>query len=310
MKVLVTGGAGFIGSNITEALVEKGYEVTVLDSLFLGREANLKSVIDRIDFVKGDVCNRQVVFNVMKGVDYVLHQAAASSSPMFSENLKGAVAVNIEGFINVLDAARENSVKRIVHACTSSVYGSNPVPHSESMPVEPPNFYSASKFGAEHIAKIYSSEYGLETVGLRYFSVYGPHEKAKGRFANTVSQFMWDMKEDRAPVIYGDGSQTRDFTYVRDTTEANMMAMKKPGVSGEIFNVGTGISKSFNDIIMMLNAALGTNVKPKHIINPLKSYVGDTLADTAKAESVLGFKARTSIEDGIKEIVSLDESRM
>ncbi|MBI5347244.1 MAG: SDR family NAD(P)-dependent oxidoreductase [Candidatus Aenigmarchaeota archaeon] len=310
MKMLVTGGAGFIGSNLTEILVENGHEVVVLDNLFLGKKENLSSAVDSIEFVEGDVCDRQLVFEIMKDVDYVFHQAAASSSPMFAKDLRGAVAVNVDGLINVLEAAKMYGVKRVVHACTSSIYGNNPVPHSEDMHVEPPNAYAASKFAAEHIGRIYSAENGLETVGLRYFSVYGPHEKAKGKFANTVSQFMWDMKDGRTPVIFGDGSQTRDFTFVRDVAAANILAAKRPGISGQIFNVGTGVSKSFNDIIDMLNAGLGTSITPKYVNNPIKNYVKDTLADTRKAEKMLGFRARISLEEGIKEIVSLEESRM
>jgi UDP-glucose 4-epimerase len=304
MKALVTGGAGFIGSNLAKMLVEQGLDVTVLDNLSLGVEENLSSIRDKIKFVKGDICNRELVFHLTEGMDFVFNQAAASSSPMFHDDFRRSVAVNTDGFVNVLDAAKAANVKRVIYASSSSIYGDNAPPHREDMKVVPTNFYSATKLHNEHLAKIYTKQFGLQTVGFRYFSVYGPNERAKGKFANTVSQFMWDMKEGKRPLIYGDGSQTRDFTFVKDICRANILAtdMSK-NIGGEVFNLGTGIAKSFNDTIVMLNAALGTNIDAERIANPISNYVAHTLADTTKAEQLLGFKAEYSLEDGLKEIV-------
>lgn len=302
MKILVTGGAGFIGSNIVEGLIEN--EVVVLDDFSLGSVENLENVKDIVTLIKGDV-RKENDIKKAGNVDVIFHEAAASSSPMFDKDPRNGYAVNVDGFLNILEFARKNDAK-VIYASTSSIYGSLPIPHSESAKVEPPNFYAASLYARENIAKLYSDIYGLETIGLRYFSVYGPHEKAKGRFANTVSQFLWSMKKGKSPIIYGDGSQTRDFIFVKDVVKANLLAMEKAKrLSGEVFNVGSGVAKSFNDVVKILNSVLGKNIKPKYVENPIKNYVYHTLADTKKAKEKLGFEAKVTLEEGINIIKDL-----
>ncbi len=302
MKILVTGGAGFIGSNIVEELVRLGHNVVVLDNLFMGSEENLRDVKDSITFVKGDIRDEKVVSKVSGGCDIIFNEAAASSSPMFFKDLRGAVSVNVDGFINVLNAAKDNSA-RLVYASTSSIYGNNSPPLKEDMEVHPVNFYSSTKLINEHLASLFSKEYGIESVGLRYMSVYGPHEESKGMFANLVSQFLWAMQKDEQPVIYGDGSQTRDFTYVKDIVRANIIAMKSMRGSGDVFNVGSGNATSLNELVGILNKILGKKIKPKYVPNDVKNYISTQEADVSKIKKMLGFETGFSLEEGIRDMI-------
>lgn len=302
IKILVTGGAGFIGSHLVEALVEEGHDVIVLDDFSLGKEENLSSVKNYIQIVKGDVRDEILVKKLAKDINVIYNEAAASSSPMFFSNLKDAFSINVNGFINILNAAKENNAK-VIYASTSVVYGNSKLPFREDMEVNPPNFYSASKLSQEHIAKIFSQEYGIDTIGLRYMSVYGPHEKSKGIYANLVSQFLWAMKKGEQPVIYGDGTQTRDFIYVKDVVQANILAMKR-GDSSEIFNVGTGKSISLNELVRILNRILNTNIEPKYVECKVKNYMMSQQADLTKIRKMLGFNPKYDLEAGIMELLN------
>jgi nucleoside-diphosphate-sugar epimerase len=305
MKMLVTGGAGFVGSNLAEMLVNRGHDVVVLDNFSLGREENLCSIKNKITVVKGDIRDRDLMMKITKGVDVIFNQAAASSRPMFLKDLKDALSVNIDGFVNVLDSARKNGVKRVVYASTSSLYGNNTPPLKESMKIEPVNFYASSKLMNEHIASCYSTEHGIETIGLRYMSVYGPREEGKGIYANLVSQFLWSMKKNEQPVIYGDGKQTRDFVYVKDVCQANILAAtSKKKISCNVFNVGTGKATSLNDIVSMINSLLGRKIKPKYVKNTVKNYIFMQQADIAKARKELDYSPKYDLKHGIKEIIS------
>lgn len=304
MKVLVTGGAGFIGSNLAEALVEKGHDVTILDNFFLGVEKNLAKIGNNVKLVKGDIRDYDLVLKLTKNMDVIFHQAAASSSPMFRENLKDALSVNIDGTVHVLNAAKINNVKRVVYASTSSIYGNAPSPLREDMPVKPVNFYASSKLMKEHLAALFGLEYGLETVGLRYASIYGPHEEGKGRFANLVSQFLWAMKKGEQPIVYGNGKQTRDFTYVKDICQANILAATtKKKMIGEVLNAGTGKATSFNKLIEILNMMLATKLKPKYVKVPIKNYIDTQMHDITKISRALGYKPQYTLERGIAEML-------
>ncbi len=306
MKCLVTGGAGFIGSNLVKTLVAEGHEVIALDNFSLGRKENLAEVLKEIELIKGDVMDAGLLRRLTRDVEIIFHQAAASSSGMFMEKLGYAMAVNVQGFINLLETARENGVKRIVHASTSSIYGNSPPPLKEDDKVVPPNFYSASKLVCEHLGRIYSSEYGLETVALRYMSVYGPGERSKGKYANLVSQFLWAMQRGERPVIWGDGNQTRDFVYVKDVVRANLLAAKARGISGEVINVGTGKETTLNELVSILNGMLGTNIRPKYVRIPVKNYIFRQRADMRKARRLLGYEPLYSLRDGIRELLKID----
>ena len=303
-RALVTGGAGFIGSNIVEKLVEKNIEVVVLDDLFLGSEDNLSGVRDEIEFIQGSVLDTGKVSEAMEGVDVVFHQAARSSSPMHKENPAEGARVNIEGFINVAEAAVDEEVEKIVYASTSSMYGSVEPPHNEDMDLEPVNLYTASKMSREMYARCYSYTDKIETTGLRYFSVFGPHEKAKGKYANVVTQFLWKMMDDEQPVIWGDGTQERDFVYVEDVAEANISAAKrKKELDGEVINIGPGNPVTFNEVVEKLNDALGKDIEPEKIENPRDKYVKQHRADNDKARELLDWEPRYGFEEGLKKTV-------
>jgi UDP-glucose 4-epimerase len=302
MKYLVTGGAGFIGCNIALWLRKEGHQVIAADDLSLGMRENLGA----IHLERGDVRDRAFMDWVTEDVDGIFHDAARSSASMFSPDPRDGIDININGFTNVLEAARRYDLP-VVYASTSSLYSRCPPPHSEFQEVVPGSFYEMSMLTREGIAKLYTDLYGMNLVGLRYFSVYGPHEQHKGKYANNVSQFLWGMFQGERPVIYGDGSQSRDFTYIDDVVEANILAMRSR-LRGEIINVGTGVSYSFNSVVEKLNAALGTNIAPKYVKNPLKNYVMHTLAETSKAEKLLGFKAKVTLDEGIDRTVKYNSS--
>jgi UDP-glucose 4-epimerase len=300
MKILVTGALGFIGSNITERLVKEGHEVTALDNLHTGSEENIAAVKGKIRIIKADSGS---VGTMTEKFDAILHQGVYSSSPMYKDN-PNLTAKAIDEWISILEYARKNknSVK-LVFASSSSLYNGNNPPHKEDMPILVKDYYTEARYAMERMAKLYSDLYGVNSIGLRYFSVYGPHERSKGKYANLITQFLWEMKAGRPPVILGDGKQTRDFVYVDDVVEANLLALSCK--KHDIFNIGTGKSVTITDMAALLAKKLGKDTKPKYEPNRIKNYVQHTLADTNKAASLLGFKARISLEEGIGRLVTL-----
>jgi len=300
MKFLVTGALGFIGSNLTERLVKEGHEVTALDNLHTGSESNIDSINERVRFVKGNACE---IEKMDEKFDGIFHQGVYSSSPMYKQN-PHLVADAINDWISILEYAKKNKV-RVIWAATSSVYNGHSPPHTEDLEVKITDFYTEARYEMERLAELYHKLFSVQVIGLRYFSVYGPNEKSKGNYANLISQFLWAMQKDEAPVIYGDGSQTRDFTYVDDIVEANMLAMNKSDLSFGIYNAGTGKSITINEMVTLLNKKLGKNIKSEYIENKIKNYVKDTLADTTKAEKELGFKAKVDLEQGIEKLIEL-----
>jgi UDP-glucose 4-epimerase len=299
MRVLVTGGAGFIGSNITEKISED-HDVIVLDDLYLGSKKNVDDY--GVEFVRGSVMDVELVNRVCKQCDYVFHNAAMSSSPMFKEQPELGMEVNVLGFMNVMKSALDNGVKKVIYASTSSMYNGNPLPFSENQPITAKTFYEASFRTREIVAQTYYYENNLSSIGLRYFSVYGPKELHKGQYANNISQFLWDMMEGKSPLIYGDGTQRRDFTFVHDVVSANLLAMIS-NIDFGIFNVGTGIGTSFNELVALINKILCTSIESKYIENPLKNYVHDTIADLSLISKSLGYKPQWSLEKGIRFLV-------
>ncbi len=301
-KILVTGGAGFIGSNFCN--LNKGkYEITALDNLFLGDTRNLD---EDIRFIEGDACKMEDL-NKVGPVDYVVHLAGTSSAPMFmGDGLVKGYVNSVESFMTVLEWARKNGTKKVVYASTSSLYGNNPLPLTEDQNVTPLNHYAVTKQVYEHAGACYNQVYPeMDIIGFRFMSVYGPNEEAKGQYANLVSQFCWDMARGLEPVIYGDGSQTRDFTNVRDVVQGITLAIETDKKLGaDVFNIGTGKATSLNEIIEALEAAFDNGVKAKYIENPVKEgYVKGQWADIAKIKNVLGYEPKVKLEDGIKEQV-------
>lgn len=303
MKAVVTGGAGFIGSNLVHELVDRGVDVSVLDDLHLGSVENLEKVKTSIDFVNGDVRNVGDLEKVIDDeTDVVFHQAARSSAPMHKEEPVKGLDVNVIGFLKTMKIAEKHGVDKVVYASTSSMYGSVNPPHRKGKGEEATNLYSASKMSRENYATAYSKINDLDVVGLRYFSVYGPREKAKGEYANLISQFAWKLMNDERPVIYGDGTQTRDFTFVEDVVQANILAWQQD-VDQEVFDIGTGREVSLNQIVRLLKDRVETDVDPEYVENPLDNYVDRTRSDFSKAEEKLDWSPETGLEEGINKVL-------
>jgi len=302
MKLLVTGGAGFIGSNIANTLSrEKNTAVVAFDDLSLGRPINL---VQSVKFVKGSVMDYELTLELSKGCDYIFHSAAKSSSPMFKNDPREGVDINVLGFMNVMESAKRNQVKKVIFASSSSMYNGLPIPFKESQTITPKTFYEASFYCREILARSYYLENGLNSIGLRYFSVYGPNEKHKTNFANNISQFLLNMTNGDSPIIYGDGTQTRDFTFVDDVVQANILALQSEEREFGIYNIGTGTETSFSRIVEIINQHLGTDIRATYVDNPIKNYVHKTKADISLAKSELGYEAKwRSLEDGIAALI-------
>lgn len=300
--VLITGGAGFIGSNFCNINKDK-YKIIALDNLFLGDKSNLD---EDIQFIEGDACKKEDLDNVGK-VDFVVHLAGTSSAPMFMDDgfVNGYVN-SVQSFVTVLDWARKNGTKKVIYASTSSLYGNNPLPLLENQNVTPINHYSVTKRMYEYCAQCYNKVYPeMDIIGFRFMSVYGPNEEAKGIYANLISQFCWDMARDLSPVIYGDGTQTRDFTNVRDVVQGLTLAIEtEKKLGADVFNIGTGTGTAVKDIVDALNDAFGKDIDAEYIENPVKeNYVQGQYADISKISEVLGYKPTVKLEDGIMEQV-------
>jgi UDP-glucose 4-epimerase len=292
----VTGGAGFIGSNLVEILLDSGEEVTILDNLHTGSLNNLVGLKGALKIVQANCGD---ILNLDLRPEAIYHLGIPSSSPMYKRD-PFLVGNAINEAISVFELAKKFRCK-VVYASSSSLYnGLNP-PHREDMQVLVTDYYTEARLAIERIAELYKQLFDVNSVGMRFFSVYGPKEMAKKQYANMVSQFLWEMQAGGSPMIFGDGSQTRDFVYVKDVVRALCLAMDS-NYHG-ILNVGMGISYSFNEIIEMLNSMLGLTVKPKYVANPVKNYVQHTLADTSKCKDILKFEAKFNLEEGLGKII-------
>ena len=299
METIVTGGCGFIGSNLVKKLMTKGHSVKIFDNMDTGNPSNLKGLrteVFREPYSKMD--------SLVQKTDIIFHLGIPSSSPMYKNNPK-LIGEAINDAIDVFEFAQKKGCK-VVYASSSSLYNGNKPPYREDMPIYVKDYYTECRYAIERLAKLYNTLHGVKSVGLRFFSVYGPNEKYKGKYANIITQFLWAMLKNEQPVIFGDGNQTRDFIYVGDIVEALMLAMEKD-FECEIFNAGTGVAHSFNQIVDMLNENLGKNIKPIHQPMPMKNYVFETLADTEKAEKILGFKAKKTLDEGIKSLIEKEK---
>jgi UDP-glucose 4-epimerase len=295
-KFLVTGGAGFIGSNLVEDLVKAGKEVAVVDNCSTGSLDNLEASKDKIRFIKAAAAD-VLELSELKDLKGIYHLGIPSTTQLYRNNPL-LVGEAINEFIGILDLAKRENC-RIVYASSSSIYNGNQPPFTEDMPVLAKDFYAETRYSMERLARIYNDFYGVRSIGFRFFSVYGPREEAKKNFANLVSQFLWAMKVGKRPLIYGDGTQARDFTYVSDIVRGFIMGMEAD-IDCDIFNLGTNKSYDLNELVRILNKALGTEIEPEDAENPLKNYGQATLADVSKAKERLGWSAKVTLEDGIK----------
>jgi nucleoside-diphosphate-sugar epimerase len=260
---LVTGGAGFIGSHIVEALVEDGARVRVLDNLSTGRRENIASSLDAIEFVEGDLRDLDTVRQAVEDVDYVLHQAAIASVIRSVRDPIPTETANVVGTLNLLLGARDAGVRRVVYASSSSVYGDTPtLPKVESMPLSPKSPYAVSKLAMEYHCRVFTDLHGLETVGLRYFNVFGPRQDPTSEYAAVIPKFITAMLRGDRPIIYGDGTQSRDFTYVSNVVAANLLAATTPDMAGRVFNAAVGARYTLLELVENLNAILGTKIAP------------------------------------------------
>ena len=304
MRVLVTGGAGFIGSHLVNALLAKGDAVTVLDNLSNGSMDNLKNHTNNpaFRFIQGDIRDAKTVENAVVGVDAVIHEAAMISVPLSIEDPELAHSVNVEGTLALLKASLERGVKRFVYASSCAVYGEQAeLPISEDAPPKPLSPYASSKLAAEQNCLAFHEREGLETVCLRYFNVYGPRQTA-GEYAGVMMKFLERLRTNQPPIICGDGEQTRDFIFVSDVAEATLLALEREDVAGKVLNIGTGRTTSINDLCEIFLAATGnTGLKPIHE-SPRAGDIRHSQADIKKAKKLLGFKPRVSLKEGVKRL--------
>ena len=300
---LVTGGAGFIGSHLTEELVRRGARVRVVDSLVTGRRQNLAH-LPGVEFLQGDLADPDVARRAVDGVEYVLHQAAIPSVPRSVEDPVTSNRANIDASLNLLVAARDAGVRRVVYAGSSSAYGdSATLPKIETMPTAPLSPYALQKLVAEQYCQMFTRLYGLETVTTRYFNVFGPRQDPSSPYSGVISLFISALLEGRAPKIYGDGEQTRDFTYVANVVDGVLRAAEAPRASGEVINVATGGRISLNQLFRTIRSLVGASVEPIYDA-PRAGDVRDSQADITKAGQILGYHPQASFEEGLEKTIA------
>ncbi len=300
MKYLVTGGAGFIGSAVTDELVRRGHRVVVLDDLSSGKEANLAGVSGQVEFVRGSICDADVVRRACAEVDYVLHLAARTSVPRSVLEPEETNRVNVDGTLNVLIAARDTKVRRFVFAASSSAYGESPaLPKVETMPALPISPYGVTKLAGEVYAQVFGRCYGLENVCLRYFNVFGPRQDPNSPYSGVLSRFCTALLDGSQPVIFGDGEQSRDFNFVENVVGATLGAAEASGASGLVINIGTGGRFTLNQTLELLGRISGKPAKARYDA-ARAGDIRDSQADISLARRVLGYDPRVGFEEGLR----------
>jgi len=303
--VLVTGGAGFIGSHLTEALLRKGHRVCVLDDFSTGKKENL--IFDKeylsLEMIEGDIRDLAICRKAMKGIEYVFHQAALPSVQRSVEDPLGSNAVNEGGTLNILFTAREEKVKRVIYAASSSVYGDTPtLPKHEEMPPHPLSPYALQKYIGEQYCRLFYELYGVETVSLRYFNIFGPRQDPNSVYSAVIPKFIDAFLHGASPIIFGDGEQSRDFTYIENVVQANLLAMSAGHLHGEAINIACGERTSLNQLVNTLRKILGSKVSPIYE-EPRKGDVRHSLADIRKGKEILNFEPKVGLELGLKKTV-------
>ena len=297
---LVTGGAGFIGSHIAEALVRRGDKVRVLDNFSTGFRHNLDGFADGVEVIEGEVQDAAAAARAVEGVDCVFHQAALASVPRSVEAPLDTNEACVTGTVTLLDAARRAGVRRVVYAASSSAYGDQPYSSKREIDLpQPLSPYAAAKLAGEYYCQAFYHTYGLETVGIRYFNVFGPRQDPDSPYSAVIPLFITALMSGRRPTVYGDGGQSRDFTYVGNVVDANLLAADAPDVSGRTFNAACGESIDLVTLLEILNRHLGTDIAPEHT-DPRPGDVRESLADIAEARRCLGYEPKIGFEEGLQ----------
>lgn len=303
MRALVTGGAGFIGSHIAQRLVEAGHEVVVLDNLFSGSRANLAAIADRVRFVEGDVRNLAAVEECAAGCQVIFHEAAIVSVPLSVERPQESHDVNIQGTLNVLQAARTAGTRRVVYASSAAIYGEEPtLPKVETMRPEPMSPYGVEKITGEHYLATWSKLFAVETVALRYFNVFGPRQDPRSPYSGVISIFVDRILGGRPITFFGDGSQCRDFVYVDNVVDANMLAATREGVSGRAYNIACGQRTTLVELASLIERAAGRTVE-RIFAEPRAGDIKDSVADIGRARAELGYAPVVDVEEGLRRLV-------
>ncbi len=302
-QFLVTGGAGFIGSHIARRLVSQGAEVTIVDNFSTGSERNLDDLSSNCTILEGDLCEFPLVQDAVEGMEVVFHQAALPSVPRSVEDPLASHAANVDGTLNLLRACQLGGVRRVVYASSSSVYGDlEQLPKVESQPPAPISPYAADKLSGEYYCSVFHRVYGLETVALRYFNVFGPRQSPNSPYAAVIPRFIQALLQNESPTIYGDGKQSRDFTYVDNVVDANLLAAFSPGAKGEIMNLACGEATTLLELLKILQQLTGHSIAPK-MAEPRSGDVRHSRADITKAQQILNYAPKVSLADGLERTV-------
>jgi nucleoside-diphosphate-sugar epimerase len=302
-KFLVTGGAGFIGSNICKKLVSQGCFVRVIDNLLTGKRSNLAAVSDKVEFIEADMGDEKTARTCMKDIDFCLHQGALPSVPRSVDDPAATHKHCLDATFTLLLAARDAGIKRFVYASSSSAYGDTPtLPKIETMQPQPLSPYAAAKLAGEYYCSVFYKVFGLETISLRYFNVFGPHQDPTSQYAAAIPAFVTAILKDEPPTVFGDGEQSRDFTYVDNVVEANLLAARAEHTAGEVINIACGQSVTVNDVIADINKVLGKSIKPIYDV-PRPGDVKHSLADITLAKQAIGYKPTVSFKQGLKHAI-------
>jgi len=303
-KFLVTGGAGFIGSNICRRLVAEGCYVRVIDNLLTGKKSNLADIADKIDFIEADMGDETVARAAMKDIDVVLHQGAVPSVPRSVDDPATTHQHCVNATFTLLLAARDNNVRRFVYAASSSAYGDSPtMPKTETMPTNPKSPYAAAKLFGEYYCSVFSQVYGLDTVSLRYFNVFGPYQDPTSQYAAAIPAFVTAILRDQPPTVYGDGEQSRDFTYIDNVVQANLLAARADKTNGQVINIACGQKITVNAIIDLINSLTGKSVKARYV-PPRPGDVKHSLADIQNAKSLIGYEPVVQFQEGLEKAIT------
>ncbi len=301
---LVTGGAGFIGSNICKELVKQDCSVRVVDNLLTGKKSNLEGIIDKIEFIQADIGDPDVARDAVKDVDCILHQAALPSVPRSLEDPLATHQHCLNATFTLLLAARDAKIKRFVYAASSSAYGDTPtLPKVESMPVNPLSPYAASKLAGEQYCSVFANVFDMQTVSLRYFNVFGPHQDPASQYAAAVPAFATSILKDERPTVFGNGRQSRDFTYIDNVVHANLLAARTPETAGQSLNIACGQAVTVNEMIEVINHVLGKNIKPIYA-DRRPGDVMHSLADISLAKAVIGYKPKVDFKKGLERAIN------